>query len=375
MSRARSTMRTGSPMSSTRISPPLALQPRLQQELRRLRQRHEVARDVGVRDRHRAAARDLLAEARDHAAGAAEHVAEAHEHELRAAVLQALAHDLRQPLGRAHHVGRVDRLVGRHEHELLDLGGHRRARQHPACRRRCCARPATRWSPPSAARACTPPAWNTTSGFSRASTSSTSVACLTSPTTGDERQLRERVGERRLDLVDARPRRCRTARARAGRKRAIWRHSSAPIEPPAPVTITTRLPSHSREPRAVEHHGIAAEQVVELDVAQRRQRRAAADQVLVRRHRQRLDARRRRRAPRRAGARAWFADGSAMITLRTPYASDPHAELGDRSQHADVAQQRGPAWRDRRRAGRRRATGGCARAPRSGARPPRPRRR
>ena len=36
--------------------------------------------------------------------------------------------------------------------------------------------------------------------------------------------------------------------SRAGRNFAIWRQSSAPIDPPAPVTITTRLPSHSASP-------------------------------------------------------------------------------------------------------------------------------
>ena len=61
----------------------LAHQPGLQHELRRLRDRHEVALDVGMRDGDRAAARDLLAEVRHHAAGRAEHVAEAHDHELR----------------------------------------------------------------------------------------------------------------------------------------------------------------------------------------------------------------------------------------------------------------------------------------------------
>ena len=204
MSRARSTMRTGSPMSSTRISPPLPCRPACSRSCVASGQRHEVARDVRMRDRHRAAARDLLAKARDHAAGAAEHVAEAHEHELRAAALQALADDLGQALGRAHHVGRVDGLVGRHEHELLDLAPRPPRAPAPRCRRRCCAPPARRWSPPSAARACTRAAWKMTLGRSRASTSSTSAACLTSPTIADQRQLRKGVGQRGLDLVERR---------------------------------------------------------------------------------------------------------------------------------------------------------------------------
>ena len=131
MSRARSTMRTGSPMSSTRISPPRPCSPACSRSCVASEKRHEVARDLRVRDGDRPAARDLLLEARDHAAGAAEHVAEAHQHELRAAALQALADDLGEALGRAHHAGRIDRLVGRDQHELLDLRRHRGAREHP----------------------------------------------------------------------------------------------------------------------------------------------------------------------------------------------------------------------------------------------------
>ncbi len=90
MSRARSTIRTGSPMSSTRISPLAPLQAGLQQQLGRLRDRHEEARDLGMRDRHRPAAGDLLAEAGNDAAGAAEHVAEPDDHELRGRRWRAL---------------------------------------------------------------------------------------------------------------------------------------------------------------------------------------------------------------------------------------------------------------------------------------------
>src|SRR5438270_320958 len=55
---------------------------------------------------------DLLPEARNHTACAAEDIAKAHDHELRAAVLQALADDFGEALGRAHHIGRIDGLVG-----------------------------------------------------------------------------------------------------------------------------------------------------------------------------------------------------------------------------------------------------------------------
>ena len=77
------------------------------------------------------AAADLLAKARDDAAGAAEHVAEAHEHELRAPALQAAADDLGETFRGAHDVRRIDRLVRRHEHELLDLGRDRRRSHDP----------------------------------------------------------------------------------------------------------------------------------------------------------------------------------------------------------------------------------------------------
>ena len=46
----------------------------------------------------------------------AQHVAEAHHDEARASrLLQRLAHHFGEPLARAHHVGRIDRLVGRDE--------------------------------------------------------------------------------------------------------------------------------------------------------------------------------------------------------------------------------------------------------------------
>ena len=84
-----------------------------------------------MRHRHRATARDLLPEAGNDAAGASENVAETHDDELRRPVLKTLADHLRHALRRAHHVGRIDRLVGRHENELFDVRGHCRAGKHP----------------------------------------------------------------------------------------------------------------------------------------------------------------------------------------------------------------------------------------------------
>ena len=64
-SRASSTICTGSPMSSTKTSPRPPIAPGLDDERRRLRDRHEVARHLGVRDRHRPAPLDLPPEDRD----------------------------------------------------------------------------------------------------------------------------------------------------------------------------------------------------------------------------------------------------------------------------------------------------------------------
>src|ERR671931_320581 len=59
------------------------LRARLDDQLRRLRDRHEEARHLRVRHRHWAALLDLAAEDRDHAPGRPEHVAEADGHEPR----------------------------------------------------------------------------------------------------------------------------------------------------------------------------------------------------------------------------------------------------------------------------------------------------
>ena len=127
---ARSTMRTGSPMFSTKSSPPCANAARLQHEVHRLGDRHEEAGHVRMRDRDRAAARDLLPEERHDAAAAAEHVAEAHREEAPAASGGGIAHDhLRDPLGGPHDARRLHGLVGRDQHEALDAVRQRRTRR------------------------------------------------------------------------------------------------------------------------------------------------------------------------------------------------------------------------------------------------------
>src|SRR4051812_32187321 len=97
----------------------LAERPRADDELHRLRDRHEVAGHPLVGERDGAAERDLAAEDRHDRARRAEHVAEADRRELR----------VRPPLGRrldgvlgerlrgAHHRRRLHRLVGRDQHD------------------------------------------------------------------------------------------------------------------------------------------------------------------------------------------------------------------------------------------------------------------
>ena len=129
---------------------------RLDDQRDRLRDRHEEAGHLRVRDRHRAAALDLAAEDRDHAARRAEHVAEAHGDEARRDVV-ARAVRLDDPLAErlrlAHHRLRVDGLVGRDEHEPLDAELDRDLARSSASRA-CCSAPTRAGSPPSAARAC-----------------------------------------------------------------------------------------------------------------------------------------------------------------------------------------------------------------------------
>ena len=69
----------------------------------------------------RPAARDLGREQRDHRTARSQHIAKAHGHVLGCRELRrhALHHQFGHALGRAHHVGRVDRLVGGNHDEAL----------------------------------------------------------------------------------------------------------------------------------------------------------------------------------------------------------------------------------------------------------------
>ena len=81
-----------------------------------------------MRDRDRTAATDLLLEQRHDRTGRSEYVAEAHHAEARlvGALLQGLQHELGQALGRTHDVCRIDRLVGRDQHERFNTRLERR---------------------------------------------------------------------------------------------------------------------------------------------------------------------------------------------------------------------------------------------------------
>ena len=65
-----------------------------------------------------------------------------------------------------------------------------------------------------------------------------------------------------------------------GRTRAIWRQSSAPIEPPAPVTSTTRAAQVGADAVDLDAHGLAAEHVLDLHLAHLAQQVDAAREQL-----------------------------------------------------------------------------------------------
>ena len=93
----------------------------LQHKARRLRDGHEVADDVRVRQRNRAARANLPLEQRHDAAVRPQHIAEADSGELRRAalLLHGFDDDFRHALRGAHDVGGIDRLVGGDHHEPL----------------------------------------------------------------------------------------------------------------------------------------------------------------------------------------------------------------------------------------------------------------
>ena len=131
-----------------------------------------------------------------------------------------------------------------------------------------------------------------------------------------DRQLRERVGERRLDLVERRLGHVEQHEPRGTKARDLAA-SSAPIEPPAPVTMTTRLPSHSARPALSSTTGSrdsrsSTSTLRSVVSASRPEMRSSYDGTVS----ASTPAAAHSSATRRRTT--WLVDGSAMITLRTP---------------------------------------------------------
>ena len=92
---------------------------RLEYQLHRLRDGHEVPAHFRMRDRDRPTCLDLLLEERNDAPAAGQHVAKPDRDVRFARTDGCLVHQpLGQELGRAHHVCRIDRLVRRNQHKM-----------------------------------------------------------------------------------------------------------------------------------------------------------------------------------------------------------------------------------------------------------------
>ncbi len=273
----------------------LAQRPGPDHQLDRLGDRHEVARHARIGDGHGPAGRDLAAEDRDHRTGRARARCRSARSRRRCsdnAPAAASTRPLRERLGRAHHGRRVDGLVGGDEHEPADpqLAGDRgRPRGWQV---RCCEPPRPGW-PRSSSRACRRRRGRRPrAGRWRRPPGSAPPPC--SRRARRARSARAGPPRARAGSRTGCPRRGRPAPAAAGPTRAIWRQSSAPIEPPAPVTSTTcslQVRAHALELHA---HRLAAEHVLDLNLAQlpgdRGLAGAVAQQLEHGRHRPHRDA-------------------------------------------------------------------------------------
>ena len=73
---------------------------------------------------------------------------------------------------------------------------------------------------------------------------------------------------------------CSTRTSIAGSKRQICRQISEPMLPPAPVTRTTRFRMTAEIAVHLEHHRLAAEEVLDADVADAREVHLSADDLV-----------------------------------------------------------------------------------------------
>ena len=273
---------------------------RLDDELRRLGDRHEVADDLGVRDGHRARRPRSAGGTADHRARAVEHIAEAHHGEdgaacrwPRAACSTISASRLLAPMML---VGRtalsVEMSTTRSTPAALGALGQRRR-----CRRCCCAGPRPHCARRSA-RACRRPRDRSSRRAlrddrlgARAPRRAPSPARRRSP---GAMAPSGRIVLTRLGRSRPRSRRGRLLRYRTARGGAAPASGSGA---PAPSRSSRRRPSPAWTCRAmlrakqvdVRRHRVAAEQVVDLDRAQVADGDAPRGDVLHRRQHLHLD--------------------------------------------------------------------------------------
>ncbi len=181
---------------------------------------------------------------RDHRARRTQHVAEAHRHEARrVARVEVLHHQFRHPLGRPHHRGRAHRLVGRDLDEGLDPGLPRHLAQAPGREDvvlHRLGRVRLHHRHVLVGRRSAPPPTVCTAPSDRASARDRRrrPPAARSPARGNAARSSRSISK---STNSARS----TSSSVPTPKRATCRASSAPIEPPAPVTITV-LPARNR---------------------------------------------------------------------------------------------------------------------------------
>ena len=266
MLRARSTMRTGSPMSSTNTSPRPPIAPAWTTS--------DTASGIVMKNRVISGCVTVSGPARARSgAGRSGSRSPTSRARCRSArPRSASATSCRWPNASTIHsqsafdwpitVFGFDRLVGRDEHEARGAELDRHARRSSASRA-CCSAPTRAGSPPSAARACRRRRGRRPPACSARRPAASSAGCRTSASTGTPAGSRARRRARA---------RSRTAASRPGRRgsaacspmRAICRQSSEPIEPPAPVTSTVSSARYPATAVEIDLHLLATEHVLDL---------------------------------------------------------------------------------------------------------------